>query len=128
MRALLALIIFADGAAALIGGIMASRMRTAGDKRPGISKILMVGLFGYAVARFWNAWNNVANGQEVFECVRLLSPKFLWNQYGALGLQAATAWGATIYLILVMMNGHAETLKGRCFEVIGKLRPWKRKR
>lgn len=126
MKSLLALIIFADGAAAFIGAILASRMRTAGDKRPAIAKILMVGLFGYSVARFWNAWNNVANGQEVFECVRLLSPGFLWNQYGALSLQAATAWGATIYLILMMLNGHAETLKSRCLEVIGKLRPWKR--
>jgi hypothetical protein len=89
-------------------------------------KVLMIGLFGYSIARFWNAWNNAANGREAFECVRLVSPKFIWNHYGALGLQAAMAWGATIYLISKLLNGQLEGALARASAVIGKAKFWKR--
>lgn len=118
MKPFLALIIFADGAAALIGAILASRIRPAGGHRPALAILLMIGLFGYATARFWNGWNLAAHGQEVIECVAKQSSDYLWHSYGSLTLQASTAWGATIYLITILMNGHAEKLKGRILAIV----------
>lgn len=113
MKPFLALIIFADGAAAFIGAVLASRMRTEDDRRPGIAKLLMLGLLGYAAARFWQGWNTAAHGREVIECVAVQSPAYLWHSYAALTLQASTAWGATIYLVGLLLNGHAEQFKNR---------------
>lgn len=115
MKPILALIIFADGAAAFIGAVVASRVRTHDDKRPELIKVLMVGLLGYALARFWNGWNAAAHGQEVVQCVAVQSPDYLWHSYVALSLQAATAWAATIYLISKVMNGHTERVKQRLY-------------
>lgn len=122
MRSFLALIIFADGAAAFIGAILASRMRTSQDKRPEIARILMVGLFGYAAARFWNGWNLATHGQEVAECVRLQSPDYLWHSFAALTLQASTAWGASLYLVVALMNGHADRFRNRLGRLARNLR------
>ena len=104
MKSILALIIFSDGAAAFIGALAASRIG-ASTKRPALAKILMVGLLGYAVARFWQAWNIAEHGQELVECVAKQSPAYLRHYYGSVSLQALTAWSATIYLILTLLNG-----------------------
>lgn len=124
MKSILALIIFSDGAAAFIGAVVASRIG-AGTKRPVLAKILTVGLFGYATARFWQAWNIAEHGQELVECVAIQSPAYLWHYYGSVSLQAVTAWSATVYLILAMLNGNVNATLSRIGTWIKK-RFWKK--
>ena len=121
MRPILALIIFADGAAAFIGAVVASRIRTNDDRRPELVKVLIVGLLGYSMARLWNGWNAAAHGQEVVECVASQSPDYLRHQYGALTLQAAMAWAATLYLISKVMNGRADHLKQKVYDLFARI-------
>lgn len=122
MKPILALIIFADGAAAFIGFVLASRIRTHDDRRPGHAKFLMIWLLGYALGRFWNAWNLAAHGQEIVQCVTIQSPNYLWHAYGSQTLLAFTAWGATFYLISLLLNGHAEKFKNQLTRIVR----WKR--
>lgn len=115
MRSLISLIIFADGAAALVGAVLAACMRQVEDtgrrRWPALARILTLGLAGYSVARLGVAWNQVANGGDLVDCVALVSPRFTNYRLFFLSIQCGTAWGATIWLAMKLVNGHFERLR-----------------
>lgn len=116
MKALLAIIIFADGAGALVGAVVTARMRS-GTHWPAIARVITVLLGVYAVARFGIAWNTVAHGQEVVKCVSVQSPAYINNYTAFATLQAAGIWIAVLMLIVSVMNGSLDKWKLRIASV-----------
>lgn len=105
MKALLTIIIFADGAGALVGAFVTSRMRSGTAHWPTIAKVITVLLGSYAIARFGIAWNTAQHGQEVIECVAIQSPAYLNNYTAFATLQAVGVWFAVLILVVSVMNG-----------------------
>jgi hypothetical protein len=119
MKALLAIIIFADGAGALVGAFVTARMRS-NDHWPAMAKVITVILGSYAAARFGIAWNTAEHGQEVIECVALQSPAYLSNYTRFATLQAAGVWFAVLILIASVMNGSLDKWKRKIASVFKK--------
>lgn len=106
MRNLISLFIFADGAAALIGALVALTMRTDSGRWPAVARVITVVYAGYAIARLGVAWNTMTNLRPALECIRVVAPEyFLWFRRFTF-LQALAVWVSVILLLLYRLNGH----------------------
>jgi hypothetical protein len=112
VKSLLAIIIFADGAGALVGAFVTARMRS-GVHWPVMARVITILLGVYALARLGIAWNTAEHGQEVINCVSVQSPAYLRNYTAFATLQAVGVWIAVLMLIVSVMNGSLDKWKQR---------------
>lgn len=113
MRNLISLFIFADGAAAALGAIVALTMRTESGRWPAVARVITVVYAGYAVARLGVAWNTMTNLRPALECIRAVAPEFFTWFRRFTFLQALSVWISVILLLLYRMNGHWERMVRR---------------
>lgn len=113
MRNLISLFIFADGAAAAIGAIIALTMRTETGRWPAVARVITVVYAGYAMARLGIAWNTMTNLRPALECVRGVAPDFYTWFRRFTFVQALSVWSSVILLLLYRMNGHWERMVRR---------------
>lgn len=125
MKAILSLIIFADGAGALIGALVTARLRS-GNRWPALARIITLLLGGYAIARFGIAWNTATHGAEIINCVSVQSPAYIRNYTAFASLQAVGVWAAVLMLIASVMNGSLKNSLAAVRRCLGGL--WKRKK